>query len=101
MGHGGICNPRGRRYNARLDFTQWTDRVMPKLKSHKGLLKRVKITGRGKVKWHRAFAGHLMSHKTANKKQDLRQTRCAKSGDIKRLKRMLHQPLTASDTADE
>jgi large subunit ribosomal protein L35 len=74
---------------------------MPKLKSHKGLLKRVKITGRGKVKWHRAFAGHLMSHKTANKKQDLRQTRCAKSGDIKRLKRMLHQPLTASDTADE
>lgn len=70
---------------------------MPKLKSHKGLLKRVRITGRGKVKWHRAFAGHLMSHKTGAKKRDLKQTRCAKSGDIRRLQRMLHRPLVASN----
>jgi len=72
---------------------------MPKMKSHKGLLKRVRITGRGKVKFRKAFSSHLMSHKTADKKRKLRQTNCAKSGDIKRLSRMLHLPLTAADKA--
>lgn len=70
---------------------------MPKLKSHKGLLKRVRITGRGKVKWRRAFAGHLMSHKSADKRRKLRQVRCAKSGDIVRLQKMLHRPLSPAD----
>lgn len=70
---------------------------MPKLKSHKGLLKRVRITGRGKVKYRKAYAGHLMSHKTGDERRKLRQTQCAKSGDISKLKQMLHRPLTASD----
>ena len=70
---------------------------MPKLKSHKALLKRVRVTGRGKVKFHKAFARHLLSHKSADQKRKLRQTNCAKRGDIKRLSRMLHLPLTAAD----
>lgn len=70
---------------------------MPKLKSHKALLKRVRVTGRGKVKFRRASARHLMSHKSADQKRKLRQTRCAKSGDIKRLSKMLHMTLKAAD----
>jgi len=73
------------------------ENTMPKLKSHKALLKRVKITGRGKVKFHKANAGHLMSGKTADKKRKLHQSSYAKAGDIPRLKRLLHRPLLAAD----
>lgn len=67
---------------------------MPKLKSHKGLLKRVKVTARGKVKFSRAGSSHLMSHKSGDKCRKLRQKAVAKRGDIPRLEKMLHRPLT-------
>lgn len=67
---------------------------MPKLKSHKGLLKRVRVTGRGKVKFKGAFSGHLMSHKTGDKVQKLRQSHVAKAPDVKRMEKMLHRQLT-------
>jgi len=70
---------------------------MPKLKSHRALLKRVKITGKGKVKFHKANSGHLKSHKSGNTLRALRGTNLAKSGDIRRLQRMLHRPLLAAD----
>jgi large subunit ribosomal protein L35 len=38
---------------------------MGKQKTHKGLKKRVKVTGTGKIKRKRAGAGHLMSSKNA------------------------------------
>lgn len=38
---------------------------MPKLKTHKGLLKRVKVTGTGKIKRNRCNGGHLMSGKNS------------------------------------
>ena len=44
---------------------------MPKQKTHKGLAKRVKITARGKVKQHRAGAGHLMSGKNAARRRKI------------------------------
>lgn len=68
---------------------------MPKLKSHKGLLKRITITGRGKVKHHKASTSHLKSHKSGAELRNLRKTDLVKSGDIKRLSRMLHRPLSA------
>lgn len=37
---------------------------MPKQKSHKGLMKRIRITGTGKVKMMRAGGRHLRSHRT-------------------------------------
>ena len=40
---------------------------MPKLKTHKGLAKRVKVTGRGKLKHRRPGASHLMSVKNAKR----------------------------------
>jgi large subunit ribosomal protein L35 len=45
---------------------------MPKLKTHKGLKKRVKVSPNGKIKRQKAFAGHLMSGKSGNRKRDLR-----------------------------
>jgi len=46
---------------------------MPKIKPHKGLQKRVKITANGKVKRKMSFAGHLMSSKSGRRRQRLRQ----------------------------
>ncbi len=68
---------------------------MPKLKTHKGLLKRVKITGRGKVKYKKPGKQHLNSHMSGQKLRKLRRDGIAKAGDIQRLERMLHRPLTA------
>jgi len=70
---------------------------VPKQKSHKALLKRIKITAKGKVKFSKAFTGHLKSHKSGSKLMQLRTKKVAKAGDIRRLERMLHRPLTAGD----
>lgn len=70
---------------------------MSKFKPHKGLLKRVKITGTGKVKWKRAYSSHLNSHMSGNKIRTLRGKRVAKAGDIPRLQRMLQRNLRAAD----
>ncbi|MFH0983873.1 MAG: 50S ribosomal protein L35 [Planctomycetota bacterium] len=45
---------------------------MPKMKTHKGLRKRVKVTARGKVRYKKSFAGHLMSGKSGNRRRGLR-----------------------------
>ena len=42
---------------------------MPKQKTHKGLKKRVKLTGTGKVKRRRSFGSHLMSTKNAKRRR--------------------------------
>ena len=42
---------------------------MPKQKTHKGLSKRVKVTGSGKVKRKRSFGSHLMSTKNAKRRR--------------------------------
>jgi len=45
---------------------------MPKMKTHKGLAKRVKVTARGKIKRRKAGSGHLMSGKSGNRCRSLR-----------------------------
>lgn len=47
---------------------------MPKQKTHKGVAKRVKVTGTGKIKRRRSFGGHLMSHKSGNHCRNLGKT---------------------------
>ena len=46
---------------------------MPKMKPHKGLKKRFKVTATGKVKFKKSFSGHLMSGKSGDRKRKLRQ----------------------------
>lgn len=70
---------------------------MPKLKSHKALQKKIKITGTGKVKFKRVGSSHLNSHLSGKKTRQLRQHHTVKAGDIKRLERMLHRPLKRGD----
>ena len=43
-----------------------------KMKPHKGLLKRVKLSARGKVMRKMSFAGHLMTGKSGRRCQRLR-----------------------------
>jgi large subunit ribosomal protein L35 len=47
---------------------------VPKLKTHKGIKKRVKVTATGKIKFHKHNKGHLQSHKSGNKRRRLRGT---------------------------
>ena len=42
---------------------------MPKMKTHKGTAKRVKLTGSGKVTRRRASRGHLLAKKSASRKR--------------------------------
>lgn len=57
---------------------------MPKQKTHKGLLKRVKVTAKGKVVRKRANRGHLMSGKSSARKRRLRRTVLASPADTRR-----------------
>lgn len=45
---------------------------MPKQKTHKGLSKRVKVTGSGKVKRRRSCGSHLMSTKNSKRRRRIR-----------------------------
>jgi large subunit ribosomal protein L35 len=45
---------------------------MPKMKTHKGMKKRFKISATGKVRHKRAGSSHLMSHKSGKRVRRLR-----------------------------
>lgn len=45
---------------------------MPKMKTHKGVKKRFRISAKGKVSHKRTFSGHLMSGKSGNRRRMLR-----------------------------
>ena len=63
---------------------------MPKLKGHKGLMKRVKITANGKVKTGKRGRRHRNSHLSGDAMRSLNQKRVAPKGEIKQLEKMLH-----------
>jgi len=67
--------------------------VMPKMKTHKGLKKRVRVTAKGKVRYRSSFTGHLMSSKSGNRRRQLRRpSMLSLSGRIaKRIKIALGQ----------
>ena len=72
---------------------------MPKLKTHKALMKRVKITARGKVKFKRTRASHLNSHMSGKKICQLRRKRLVTAADIRRVRAILHLRLRAGTPA--
>jgi len=45
---------------------------MPKMKTHKSMRKRFRVTANGKLKRRQAGKKHLLSHKTGKRKQKLR-----------------------------
>ena len=62
---------------------------MPKMKSHRGLAKRVKKTGSGKLKRPHAYTSHRFHGKTKKQRRHLRKASMVHAGDFKRIKAML------------
>ena len=62
---------------------------MPKMKTHRGTAKRVKITGTGKLKRQHAYASHILGKKSAKRKRNLRQSAVVVAADAKQLARLL------------
>ncbi|HHT9120043.1 MAG TPA: 50S ribosomal protein L35 [Candidatus Hypogeohydataceae bacterium YC41] len=64
---------------------------MPKIKTHRGLAKRVKVTARGKVLHSRAYKSHLMSGKSAKRRRHLRKKCLVHETQAKKVKHLLGQ----------
>ena len=62
---------------------------MPKAKTHKGIAKRIRLTAKGKVRHKSAWARHLMSTKSGNRKRSLRKPAFIQGTVAKKIKRML------------
>ncbi|MGE3109642.1 MAG: 50S ribosomal protein L35 [Phycisphaerales bacterium] len=72
---------------------------MPKNKSHKGILKRMKITKSGLVRHNRAFGKHLRSSKSSDRLRRLRKDKYLSNPEAKRLERLLYRRLRGRDQA--
>jgi large subunit ribosomal protein L35 len=62
---------------------------MPKMKTHRGAAKRLKTTGSGRLKRHKANKSHILTKKTTKRKRGLRKAGLVAKVDEKRIKRML------------
>ena len=63
---------------------------MPKMKSHKGAAKRLKVTPTGKIRRRRQNMNHILEKKTSRRKRRLsRPDALMSASDSKRIRRML------------
>jgi len=62
---------------------------MPKMKSHRGSMKRFKTTSKGHLKRNKAYGGHLKRKKSSRKKRALRKSVLLKKGDARRIKKLI------------
>ena len=62
---------------------------MSKIKPHKGLQKRVKVTASGKVVRRKSNKGHLMSGKPGKRRRKLGRPGVVAGADQKRVRRLL------------
>ncbi|QNN20945.1 50S ribosomal protein L35 [Planctomycetales bacterium ZRK34] len=70
---------------------------MPKCKSHKGTLKRIKVTGGKKLKHKRMGTSHLMSSMNGKKVRHLRRPLVVAKPIAKMMERVLHTRLVGRD----
>lgn len=63
---------------------------MAKMKSHRGAMKRFKVTGSGKVRRHKAYKSHILTKKNQKRKRNLRKGTILTSADEKRIKSVLN-----------
>lgn len=64
-----------------------------KAKTHSGLKKRIKVTGKGKLKRGRAYKNHLAQSKTTKQNRQLRKQTLVHKSDEKRIKRLISNML--------
>jgi large subunit ribosomal protein L35 len=62
---------------------------MPKMKTHSGIKKRVKVTSTGKLLSERATMQHKFQTKSSTKKRRLSGTSAINKADVPRVKKML------------
>ena len=62
---------------------------MPKMKTHKGTAKRVKLTKSGKVLRQRAFKNHMLSKKSKSRKRRINTSAEVTGSIAKNIKRAL------------
>ena len=62
---------------------------MPKMKSNRSLMKRIKVTGTGKIKYVHAYKGHQAPYKTAKQSRQLRRSGMLDRTDYKRIRFMI------------
>jgi large subunit ribosomal protein L35 len=62
---------------------------MPKKKTNKSVAKRFKKTATGKLKYHKAGSGHLLSSKSRKRKRGLRRAAILSKPEIKRISAMM------------
>lgn len=62
---------------------------MPKMKTHKGTAKRIKLTNTSKLTRRRAFGNHMLSKKSKSRKRNIKTTAIVKGSMAKNVKRAL------------
>jgi large subunit ribosomal protein L35 len=62
---------------------------MPKMKTHSGMKKRIKVSGTGKLLRQRANRGHLFEHKPSTRKRRLDGTTEVSGADKQRVRKLL------------
>ncbi|HOJ34237.1 MAG TPA: 50S ribosomal protein L35 [Candidatus Hydrogenedentes bacterium] len=62
---------------------------MPKIKSNRAAMKRFRRTKTGKFKRDKAYASHLMTHKSAKRRRRLRTPVVVSPSETARVKRLL------------
>lgn len=70
---------------------------MPKNKTHKGLLKRIRLTKTGKVKHKTCGGSHLKSNKSGEQVRDFRKSKTMSRGEAKRVELLLHTRTRGAD----
>jgi large subunit ribosomal protein L35 len=62
---------------------------MPKIKTHRGAAKRLKVTGTGKIMKHSGGKSHLLTGKPAKRTRRLRTASLVKDTEFDRMKKLL------------
>jgi large subunit ribosomal protein L35 len=62
---------------------------MPKMKTHKGTAKRIKVTSTGKLLRRRAFGAHLLSKKSKSRKRNINTTASVTGSMARNIKKAL------------
>ena len=62
---------------------------MPKIKTRRGAAKRFSFTGSGKIRRKKAYLRHILTHKSATQKRNLRKAGLVDKADESAVRRLL------------
>jgi large subunit ribosomal protein L35 len=62
---------------------------MPKMKTHRGAAKRIKVTGTGKLRRRQAFMNHILEKKSSTRTRRLNREADVAPADERKMRRLL------------